>query len=148
MNATQRRLVRESWAQLMPIKEEAAALFYGRLFERYPEVKAYFNGDMLEQGRKLMQILDTAVSKLDELDELSPTLRELGRRHGAYGVTDADYDKVAEALLWTLQQGIGEAFTPDVEAAWVATYTSLAKIMKAGAASTRGPRGDVGSRDS
>jgi hemoglobin-like flavoprotein len=90
MNATQRRLVRESWARVIPIKDQAAALFYGRLFERYPEVRAYFSNDMAEQGRKLMQVLDTAVGALDRIDELSPTLRELGRRHAAYGVSDAD----------------------------------------------------------
>jgi hemoglobin-like flavoprotein len=126
--------VRETWARVIPIREQAAALFYERLFERHPETRTYFHGDMLAQGRKLMQMLDTAVGALDRLDALSPTLRELGRRHRDYGVTDADYDKVGEALVWALKQGLGEAFTSEVEGAWVETYVLIADIMKAGAA--------------
>lgn len=134
MTPEQKLLVRQSWAKVLPIREQAADLFYGRLFEVYPEVRPYFTGDMQEQGRKLMAMLNTAVNGLDDLEALIEPLKASGRRHAGYGVRDADYAKVADAFLWTLRQGLGEAFTPEVEAAWVDTYTTVAEVMKAGAA--------------
>ena len=125
--------VKTSWAKVEPIAEQAAALFYGRLFEIYPEVRTYFRGDMNEQGRKLMAMIGLAVNSLDNLEPLLPAIRESGRRHASYGVKEADYDKVAGALLWTLEQGLGEGFTDEVKGAWVKTYTAVADVMKAGA---------------
>ncbi len=125
--------VKSSWAKVEPIAERAAALFYGRLFEVYPEVKPYFKGDMDEQGRKLMAMIGTAVNSLDNLEPLLPAIRESGRRHAIYGVKEEDYDKVAGALLWTLEQGLGDGFTDEVRGAWVKTYTAVAEVMKDGA---------------
>ncbi|MET0068135.1 MAG: globin family protein [Candidatus Thiodiazotropha sp.] len=127
------QLVKSSWAQVTPIADQAAALFYGRLFEVYPEVKPYFKGDMTEQGRKLMAMIGTAVNSLDNLEPLLPAIRESGKRHAAYGVKEVDYDKVADALIWTLGEGLGEAFTADVKSAWVSTYGALSEVMKDGA---------------
>ncbi|MET0089879.1 MAG: globin family protein [Candidatus Thiodiazotropha sp.] len=127
------QLVKTSWAQVAPIADQAAALFYGRLFEVYPEVKPYFKGDMAEQGRKLMAMIGTAVNGLDDLEPLIPAIRESGKRHANYGVLEADYDKVADALLWTLAEGLGEAFTDEVKSAWVTTYGALSDVMKDGA---------------
>jgi hemoglobin-like flavoprotein len=126
--------VKTSWAKLEPVADKAAALFYGRLFELHPEVKAYFKGDMEEQGRKLMAMISLAVNSLENLEPLLPAIRESGKRHAEYGVQDADYDKVAGALLWTLEQGLGDDFTDEVKQAWVATYSALAGEMMAGAA--------------
>ena len=126
-------LVQRSFAQVMPIAETAAELFYGRLFELDPTLRPMFRGDMREQGRKLMQMLAVAVHGLDRLHEILPAVRAMGRRHAGYGVTDEHYDTVASALLWTLEQGLGEQFTPDVKAAWVSVYTMLANAMKSGA---------------
>jgi hemoglobin-like flavoprotein len=137
MTPEQKTLVKESWAKVVPIKEQAAELFYGRLFETYPEVQPYFKGDMTEQGRKLMMMLNTAVNGLDNLPALVEPLKKLGHRHVEYGVTDEDYAKVADAFLWTLQQGLGPDFTPEVKEAWVVTYATVADVMKAGAGEAR-----------
>ncbi len=105
-------------------------LFYGRLFEIDPSTKVLFKGDMKEQGRKLMAMITAAVNGLNDLDRLVPVMQDLGRRHGGYGVQDKHYGSVASALLWTLEQGLGEAFTPEVKNAWTETYTLLASVMK------------------
>ena len=127
-------LVKSSWAKVAPIAEQAAELFYGKLFELNPEFKSLFKSDMKEQGRKLMAMLNTAVNSLDKLESIVPAVQDMGRRHVAYGVKDEDYDTVGEALLWTLEQGLGEGFTEDVKEAWVDTYTLVATTMKTAAA--------------
>lgn len=132
MTPEQKVLVRESWAKVVPIKETAAKLFYDRLFEVYPEVKPHFKGDMAEQGAKLMVMLNTAVMGLDNLEALVAPLKAMGARHQDYGVADQDYDKVGEALLWTLEQGLGDGFTGEVKDAWAEVYTVVAETMKAG----------------
>lgn len=129
-------LVKQSWAQVVPIKEQAAELFYGKLFEMDPELKSLFKGDMKEQGRKLMAMIGTAVNALDKLESVVPAVQNLGRRHVDYGVKDEDYDTVGGALLWTLETGLGEAFTPEVKEAWVTVYGVLADTMKAAASET------------
>ena len=122
--------VQDTWQQVIPIREQAAALFYGRLFELDPSVKPLFTGSMEEQGRKLMNMLGTAAMGLDKLDTIVGAVRELGRRHVAYGVKEEHYDTVGAALLWTLQQGLGDDFTPQVKAAWAEAYDLLATTMK------------------
>jgi hemoglobin-like flavoprotein len=133
-----KQLVQESWALVSPISEVAAGLFYGRLFELDPSLRPLFKGDITEQGRKLMQTLAVVVKGLDNLDGLVPAVEALGRRHGGYGVQDSHYDTVASALLWTLERGLGEAFTPEVRDAWVEAYTLLATVMKRAAAGQPG----------
>ena len=133
MTPEQKQLVKDSWTKIVPIQETAAELFYGRLFETYPEVKPLFKGDMKSQGRKLMATLNTAVNALDNLEVLIAPLKQSGKAHKAYGVKAEDYDKVADAFLWTLGQGLGEAFTNDVKEAWVVTYTKVAGVMIEGA---------------
>lgn len=128
------RLVQQTWKQVDPIRDQAAALFYGRLFELDPSLRPLFKGDMAEQGRKLMNMLATAAMGLDRLDGIVGEVQALGRRHVAYGVQDAHYDTVGAALLWTLEQGLGDAFTPQVKAAWTDAYTLLAGTMKQAAA--------------
>ncbi len=138
MDARQIALVRANFALVAPVSKEAAALFYGRLFEIAPPLRALFYGDIEAQGVKLMAMLATAVANLDRLDTLVPAVRALGMRHAAYGVKDADYGPVAEALLWTLAQALGEAFTAEAQAAWVAAYTVLAGQMQDAARHTSG----------
>ena len=118
------------------IAEQAAEMFYRRLFELDPSLSRLFKGDMREQGRKLMSMIGAAVKGLDDLERLVPVVRKLGARHAGYGVKDRDYATVAQALLWTLEKGLGEAFTPDVREAWVAVYGVLADTMKRAAADT------------
>jgi len=127
-------LVQTSFAQVLPIADTAAVLFYDRLFELDPSLRPMFRGDMHEQGRKLMSMLKVAVNGLTRLDELVPAVQNMGRRHVGYGVRDEHYDTVASALLWTLRLGLGTAFTRPVEEAWVSAYTLLANTMKAAAA--------------
>jgi hemoglobin-like flavoprotein len=134
MTPEQIALVKDSWAKVMPISDKAAELFYGKLFDTYPEVQPYFKGDMQDQGRKLMAMINTAVNGLDNLGPLVPAVQEMGKRHVGYGVKDEDYDKVAVCLLWTLEQGLGDAFTPETKEAWTVMYTTVADVMKAAAA--------------
>jgi len=123
-------LVKSSWQQVLPIKDTAAQLFYGQLFELDPSLRSLFKGDMAEQGRKLMAMINTVVVSLDKLGPILETIEDMGRRHVAYGVTEAHYDTVGSALIWTLGQGLGEQFTPAVEDAWADAYTALASAMK------------------
>jgi hemoglobin-like flavoprotein len=123
-------LVRDSFAQVAPIAEQAASLFYGRLFELDPSLRPLFKGDIEEQGRKLMAMIGTAVANLDSLDAIVPAVQALGRRHAGYGVPATSYDTVAAALLWTLGELLGDAFTADVQAGWTEAYTILATTMK------------------
>jgi hemoglobin-like flavoprotein len=134
MTPEQKTLVRDSFAKVAPIAPQAAALFYDRLFTLDPSLKPLFKGDMTEQGRKLMAMIGTAVANLNKLDTIVPAVQDLGRRHAGYGVPASSYDTVAEALLWTLGQGLGDAFTPEVKAAWTEAYTILATVMKDAAA--------------
>jgi len=127
-------LVRESFDLIEPIAPQAGALFYANLFEADPSLQRLFTGDMSQQGAKLMQMIALAVSKLDQPEVLMPVLENLGRRHGGYGVRDADYDTVGAALLKTLYQGLGAAWNEEVEEAWVSVYGVLAATMKKAAA--------------
>jgi len=128
------KLVQESWIKVVPISETAAELFYGKLFELDPSLKSLFKGDMKEQGRKLMSILNTAVNALDKLDTIVPAVQDMGRRHLGYGVKDEHYDTVGEALIWTLDAGLKDDFTEDTKGAWIEVYTLVADTMKEAAA--------------
>jgi hemoglobin-like flavoprotein len=136
MTPQQILLVQSSWKQVQPIRDTPAALFYQELFRLDPALKPLFKGDMKEQGRKLVAMISTAVHGLPRLQTIVPAVQDLGRRHARYGVKPQHYDTVAAALLWTLGRGLGEAFTPEVKAAWVETYGVLAKTMKDAAAAS------------
>ncbi len=130
MTPQQISLVQTSWASVAPIQDTAAGLFYQRLFTLDPSVKPMFKGDMQEQGRKLMRMLGTIVSSLTRLDELVPVAQDMARRHVGYGVQAEHYDTVGTALLWTLEQGLGSAFTDETRDAWATAYGTLAGVMK------------------
>jgi len=134
MNHKQIELVQSSFGQVLTIADAAAALFYKRLFELDPSLRPMFRGDLREQGKKLMDMIRTVVVNLRTLDRIVPGVRALGSRHANYGVRDEHYDTVGAALLWTLGQGLGEAFTDEVRDAWIAAYTLLATTMKEAAA--------------
>lgn len=122
-------LVQDSWAKVKPISDQAAELFYGRLFELDPSLKPLFKGDIKEQGKKLMATLNLAVTSLTKLEAILPAVQDLGRRHVQYGVPDESYATVGEALLWTLDKGLGDAFTEPVKDAWTETYVTLSNVM-------------------
>ncbi|MDD4880473.1 MAG: globin family protein [Gallionellaceae bacterium] len=130
MTPEQIALIQSSWTKVVPIKDTAAELFYGKLFELDPAVKPMFRGDMKEQGRKLMASLNVVVNGITNLGDLVPNIQEMGRRHVAYGVEAKHYDTVGAAILWTLEQGLGEDFTPATREAWTIAYTTLANVMK------------------
>jgi len=129
MTPQQIELVQTSFKKVMPIAGTAADLFYARLFELAPEVRSLFPEDLSEQKKKLMGMLGTAVGSLHKLEAILPAVVDLGKRHKGYGVTTAHYAPVGAALLWTLEQGLGADFTPEVKAAWTETYTTLAGAM-------------------
>ncbi len=130
MNAEQITLVQNSFEKVLPIAETAAELFYGRLFEIDPATKHLFKGDMQEQGRKLMDTLEIVAKGLSVPEVILPAVKQLAQRHVGYGVKDEHYSTVGEALIWTLEQGLGEDFTPDVREAWTEAYTYFADVMK------------------
>ena len=129
MTPSQIDLVQSSFAKVVPIAETAASLFYGRLFEIAPEVKPLFKSDIKEQGRKLMTTLAVVVNGLKNLDAVVPAAKALAIKHVDYGVTANHYAPVGAALIWTLEQGLGDDFTPETRDAWVAAYTSLSGVM-------------------
>ena len=133
MNETQIQLVQNSFNQVRPIAVTAAELFYNRLFTLDPSLRPMFKGDLAHQGRMLMSMLSAAVNGLTNLAALVPVVRQLGVRHANYGVRDEHYATVGSALIWTLEQGLGDAFTVDVCKAWTAAYGVLANTMQAGA---------------
>jgi len=130
LTVAQKDLVQNSFTSIATIADDAAILFYQKLFELDPSLKPMFRGDMAEQRKKLMQMLTAAVKGLDRLEQLVPVVQDLGRRHGAYGVKESHYETVGAALLWTLEAGLGKNFTPEVKEAWTAVYGLLATTMK------------------
>ncbi len=133
MTPEQILLVRASFAEVKALGDQAAALFYERLFTLDPTLRALFKGDLAAQRAKLLGALAMVVAALDRPDELLPAVRDLGRRHAGYGVQVEHYATVGSALIWTLEQGLGAAFTPSVRQAWVEAYSLLAWTMAAAA---------------
>ena len=144
MTPFQIKLVQESFAKVTPISDEAAAIFYQKLFELNPQLRTLFRGDMVAQGRKLMGMIAAAVRGLDNVEKLLPAVQALGTRHAGYGVKEKDYATVAEALLFTLGQGMGPAFTPEVKAAWAEVYGVLANTMITASRSAPGCASELG----
>ncbi|MDZ7919831.1 globin family protein [Rhodoferax sp.] len=133
MNSDQINLVQQSFEEVQPIAPVVAQLFYYRLFLLDPSLKPMFKGDMGNQGRMLMSMMGSAVKGLSDLDGLAPVLRSLGARHEGYGVREEHYVTVGTALLWSLNAGLGEKFTPEVREAWTVAYGLVADVMQFGA---------------
>jgi hemoglobin-like flavoprotein len=129
MTPEQIKLVQDSFAKVAPISEKAAELFYGHLFEIAPQVRAMFPDDMTEQRKKLMATLAIVVQGLNNLDTILPAASALAKRHVSYGAEAAHYPVVGQALLWTLEQGLGPSWTPEVATAWTSAYTTLSEFM-------------------
>jgi hemoglobin-like flavoprotein len=123
------KLVQESFAKVVPISDQAAVIFYDRLFESAPPVRTMFTGDMAEQRRKLMAMLAAVVGGLGDLESILPAASGLAIRHVSYGAKAEHYPVVGAALLWTLEKGLGDAWTPDVASAWTTAYTTLSGYM-------------------
>ena len=136
MNQIEIDLVQQSWRELASIKAKVGGLFYDKLFSLDPALGLLFRGDLREQGDKLVSMIDSAVEGLSNPGPLLLTLALLGMRHAGYGVRNQDYETVGRALLATLALGLGEKYTPEVQAAWVEAYTLLANTMQRGAIET------------
>jgi hemoglobin-like flavoprotein len=124
--------VQSSFADVLPIADVAGMLFYERIFTLAPEARALFGDDIALQASRTMAAVKTAVDGLDDIDQVAPFLVRLGARHVRYGVVPAHFDLVGEAFLWTLEQGLGEAFTPEINEAWVAAFGVIARAMLIG----------------
>jgi hemoglobin-like flavoprotein len=129
MTPEQAQLVQESFSKVAPIADQAAVLFYDRLFEVAPQVKAMFPEDMTEQRKKLMATLAVVVNGLSNLESILPAASALATRHVTYGAKAEHYPVVGSALLWTLEKGLGEGWTADVADAWTAAYGTLSGYM-------------------
>jgi len=130
MNSEEIKLVQDSFEQVKPIADQAASIFYTRLFEVAPQTRHMFKSDMTKQGAMLMSTLGLAVGSLNDLDKIIPAVRALGKRHAGYGVEFDQFAIVGEALLWTLEQAFGPAFTAELKSAWTEAYLLLAGVMQ------------------
>ncbi|MGI9387932.1 MAG: globin family protein [Methyloligellaceae bacterium] len=131
MTPNQIQLIRETWQDVVPIADTAAQLFYQRLFEIDPSTKSLFEKtDMARQGAKLINALNLVVENIEQFDTLKPHLEELGRRHERYGVEDHHYESVGAALIMTLEQGLGPAFTAEAGTAWASAYALVSNPMR------------------
>ena len=139
MTPERRQLVTESWKQLAPSGALVGQIFYRRLFEIDPSLRPMFSASLMdEQIRKLTTMLDLIVHWLDVPERLVPVLKQLGARHGTYGVQDEHYSKVGSALIGTLEEGLGDKFTPEVRGAWTEAYLLISSLMRRGAAKISG----------
>ena len=130
MTTGQKELVKASFERLIPIADTAVALFYTRLFKLDPELSLLFKTNMVDQGRKLIQMIAMVVRGLDRLSELLPALEALGARHASYGVRERDYETVGNALIWAIQELLGDDFTVEIKEAWAEVYSLLAGAMQ------------------
>jgi hemoglobin-like flavoprotein len=131
MNPDTVLLVQQSFKKVVPIADQVGEIFYNRLFETYPSVRPMFAQDIKPQAKKLVQMLAMVVNSLHKLDTLLPAVQDLARRHNTYGVVDAHYPAVGETLIWTLEQGLGNDFTPELREAWTVAFQTLADVMMA-----------------
>ncbi|MEM1078380.1 MAG: globin family protein [Pseudomonadota bacterium] len=129
MTPDQITLIQDSFKKVAPISDAAAEIFYGRLFEIAPQVKPFFKGDMKQQGSKLMATLGVVVNGLRDLDKIVPVAQQLAVKHVDYGVKPEHYTPVGEALIYTLDKGLGDEFTPELKEAWLGAYSTLSGVM-------------------
>ena len=144
MTPRQIELIQASWSAVEPMAYRAATLFYYELFELDPTLERLFRkADMAKQRKVLMQTLAVVVKNLDRLDTIVPAVEALGRRHAGYGVRTEHYETVGVALLWTLEQGLGDAFDEETREAWATAYGTLASVMIGAAEGTEAGASDV-----
>lgn len=136
LRESEKQIVRQSWASILPRAEFAAELFFRHLFEIAPSLKPLFKIDMREQGRRLMDMFDACVNSLDRLDQILPAIQALGRRHGNYGVRAEHYGIARETWFWMLEQVLGDQFTRETFLAWSKVYQFLTDVMQSAAANS------------
>ncbi|MEM7132374.1 MAG: globin family protein [Chloroflexota bacterium] len=129
LSSEQKQLVQQSFAQILPIAEQVSALFYDRLFQLDPDLRPLFQSDIEEQQKKFIETLEIAVQALNNLQVLVPVLQRLAIRHVDYGARNEHYDTVGNALIWALEQGLGDHFTEEVRDSWSAVYDLISSVM-------------------
>ena len=130
MTTQQVLLVKNSWKIFQAINPVLVGdVFYTKLFMAAPKLRHMFSISKEEQSKKLIEMLNVIVGRLNRLDELTDDIKQLAIRHAGYGVKPEHYNAVGAALLWTLEKGLGKDWTKEVEDAWVACYTILADTM-------------------
>ncbi|MFW5678676.1 MAG: globin domain-containing protein [Pseudomonadota bacterium] len=122
-------LLRATLRDMARAAPASASIFYDRLFEIAPETRPLFTSDMEQQGVKMMSTLGAIVAQLHDQVALAPIVADLARRHVAYGVVPAHYEKLGEALLWTVARSLGPRCTPEVRVVWTKAYAALAAAM-------------------
>jgi hemoglobin-like flavoprotein len=132
ITTTQVKLIQTSFQQVLPIADTAGMLLYQRIFTLAPETRALFDDDIAPQAKRLMAAVKVVVDGLENLERVAPMLVKLGARHVRYGVRAEHFEVAGGALLWTLEQGLGEAFTPEVRDAWAAAWDVIADAMLSG----------------
>lgn len=128
----QMQLIRDSLAAIRSTSSPLALLFYGRMFELDPSLRALFKIDLVAQSKKLTDTLSAVADSLDRFDEMRPRLRDLGRKHLEYGVRPGHYLILSEAMLWALRQALQQDFSDQTRAAWVAVLDEINREMLAG----------------
>src|SRR5436190_5887671 len=136
MKSSQITLVQSTFDRILPISDVATQIFYERLFHLDSSMRRLFHGDARMQGKKLMDAISIIIGNLNRPERIIPGIRALGRRHAAYGVQEHHYETFGDALEWTLEHGLGDAFTPEVRSAWSAMYDLLTETMKEAALDT------------
>ncbi len=129
MTPEQIRLLKSSYAKVDAITDQAAALFYERLFAMAPAVRPLFHNNMKTQGRMLISTIGLVIRNIDHPERISDMVNKLGQRHQHYGARPEHYPVVGQALLWTLRQGLGAEFTAAHESAWGEAYELLSGLM-------------------
>ena len=130
MQDYQRKVVRETFELIRDQARPVALLFYGKLFELAPETRRLFLNDIAAQGTKLMTMLESVVSSLDNFDAMRERLRDLGRQHAGYGVKPEHYDTLMTALTWTFAQALGPDFDAAAREAWRVILTDISETMR------------------
>lgn len=144
MTPEQRTLVQTSYQRLVPLADTAAQLFYSRLFELDPSLRALFKVDFQDQVAKFVDMIRLVVAELNYPERVGATLRELGVRHTGYGVADEHYDTVGQSLVWAIEKALGKEAGPEVKEAWTEFYHLVGTTMKSGAHAHMESASDVG----
>ena len=130
MTSHQIGLIKSSWQAASTVGDAVEELFYMRLFEIAPEVEPMFNRTTIkEQSKELLNMFSHIIGKLDRLPDILDEVAKLAQRHVIYGVKPEHYTVLGEALLWTLEKGLGEKWNDELKEAWTRFYTTLSGAM-------------------
>lgn len=128
-----RLLVQQSFALLEPALEPLMDLFFARLFQMEPSLRNLFPNDLSHHKRIFCRTLALIICEMEELAQLDTRVEELGKLYIALGLDAGAYDTLGAALVWTVEIGLGEAFTLEMRTAWSLFYGEMAKGIRVAA---------------